>query len=541
MLKRYLIFTYITLSLSSLLFAQNKGEKLFDNSYVHEIRITFYEPNFWDSLESHYEKIWESGEKNYLRAQIKIDGQEIDTVGVREKGFNSNQGGDSRNPDYAKYAKKPFKIDVNEFIENQTFDGLKKFNLNNCIHDRSYMRDLLAYDILRKAGVKAPRTSYAKLYLNDIPWGLYLIVEQVDKTFLKSRLGNKNGNLYKANWTDLDWKGNDYKEYKDDMVKKTNKSKNDWSDFIRFVGIVNNIPDDQIKDSLNAVLNVENYLNTLAVDVAINNWDSYFDHGRNFYIYFDENINKFQWIPWDYDLSFESSFNTEIFPKGFGGGNSDSNDNNEAYFKILIKRIKETEVFRNSYLDKFNTMLSDNFTVERINELIDQTSNLIRESAKADTNWSFTFKDFEKSISDQGPEPDNSSPEFGGSAGLKYFIKNRVDSLKQKLSALLITSVAANNNITPSNVELMQNYPNPFNPTTKIKFTIPASGISSQSKTTLIVYGILGNEIKTLVNEYKPAGEYEIKFNAEDLSSGMYIYKLTTGDHTSVKRMILLK
>ncbi len=74
-----------------------------------------------------------------------------------------------------------------------------------------------------------------------------------------------------------------------------------------------------------------------------------------------------------------------------------------------------------------------------------------------------------------------------------------------------------------------QNYPNPFNPSTKIKFTIPAV-IASETKQsqliTLKVYDVLGNEIATLVNEEKPAGSYEVEFDATDLPSGVYFYQL---------------
>ncbi|WP_337867151.1 DUF5666 domain-containing protein [Ignavibacterium sp.] len=89
---------------------------------------------------------------------------------------------------------------------------------------------------------------------------------------------------------------------------------------------------------------------------------------------------------------------------------------------------------------------------------------------------------------------------------------------------------------------LNQNYPNPFNPTTKIKFNIPqvVSGFSP-STVTLKVYDILGNEVATLVNEEKPAGSYEMTFDASSLPSGIYIYKLSTGELSFTRKMILIK
>jgi hypothetical protein len=84
--------------------------------------------------------------------------------------------------------------------------------------------------------------------------------------------------------------------------------------------------------------------------------------------------------------------------------------------------------------------------------------------------------------------------------------------------------------------QLEQNYPNPFNPDTKIQYQV-----SSNSQVSLKVFDVLGNEVATLVNEEKPAGNYEVEFNASQLSSGVYFYKLTAGSFTDTKKMILLR
>jgi agmatine deiminase len=104
-----------------------------------------------------------------------------------------------------------------------------------------------------------------------------------------------------------------------------------------------------------------------------------------------------------------------------------------------------------------------------------------------------------------------------------------------------VTEVA--DNLQPVEFYLSQNYPNPFNPTTKIKYQIPASLNPSKGGTliTLKVYDILGNEVATLVNEEKPAGSYEIEFNATGLSSGVYFYKLRAGNFIQTKKMVLLR
>lgn len=93
----------------------------------------------------------------------------------------------------------------------------------------------------------------------------------------------------------------------------------------------------------------------------------------------------------------------------------------------------------------------------------------------------------------------------------------------------------------PTKFILEQNYPNPFNPSTTIKFSIPDVGTRLALSVQLKVYDFLGSEIVTLVSEEKPAGIYEVEFDASAFSSGLYIYKLTAGAFTDSKKMILMK
>lgn len=105
-----------------------------------------------------------------------------------------------------------------------------------------------------------------------------------------------------------------------------------------------------------------------------------------------------------------------------------------------------------------------------------------------------------------------------------------------KIDYDVITGV--NNNITsiPNEFSLSQNYPNPFNPSTKISYTIPSNGL-----VTLKIFNMLGKEVASLVNEVKSAGTYEVNFNAANLSSGVYFYRLESGNFVDTKKMFLLK
>ena len=111
---------------------------------------------------------------------------------------------------------------------------------------------------------------------------------------------------------------------------------------------------------------------------------------------------------------------------------------------------------------------------------------------------------------------------------LANYISNKMD---------WVTDVENNSFVqTPRDYQLLQNYPNPFNPTTTIEYFIDKPG-----NVKIVVYDVLGRDLKTLVNEFKNAGNYKEVFNATNFSSGIYYYRLYTGDFMSVKKMIYLK
>jgi hypothetical protein len=114
--------------------------------------------------------------------------------------------------------------------------------------------------------------------------------------------------------------------------------------------------------------------------------------------------------------------------------------------------------------------------------------------------------------------------------------KRRIEDLM--LSTRIIQNEPDNDEVVsvPNEYSLSQNYPNPFNPTTNLEF-----GISELGFVKLKIYDMLGKEIKTLVNETKPAGKYTVTFDGSNLPSGIYFYKIEAGDFTQVKKMMLIK
>ena len=119
-------------------------------------------------------------------------------------------------------------------------------------------------------------------------------------------------------------------------------------------------------------------------------------------------------------------------------------------------------------------------------------------------------------------------------------VKDLAGNLISSQNNLINYSDSSENNedddVIPLEFSLLQNYPNPFNPTTKIIWQSPVAAHHS-----LKVYDILGNEVATLVDEFKPAGIYEVNFEALNLASGIYIYRLTSDNFSETKKMMLLR
>lgn len=116
-----------------------------------------------------------------------------------------------------------------------------------------------------------------------------------------------------------------------------------------------------------------------------------------------------------------------------------------------------------------------------------------------------------------------------------YSITGKFNNNRPIRVAAAVTDVEDNKTI-PINFSLEQNYPNPFNPSTVISYQIPHDGL-----VTLKIYDITGAKIRTLINENKPAGKHEVKFDASGLPSGVYMYKISSGNFVQVKKMLLMK
>jgi hypothetical protein len=385
------------------------AQSLFDTSVLHEIRVTSTETNLWDLLTSDYDNNYP--DVPYQSVTVEIDGNTLENVGVRQKGFSSHFFCDTN--------KKPLKINFGKFVDGQKYDKVKKINLANGIGDPAIVKDKIAYDMYRQHGIPAPRVSLAKIYIQDVYWGIYAIIEQIDKRFLKRNFADKTGNLWKnKDNSQLHWQGTNPDNY--DFELQTNETENDWSKFIEFIDFINNTTDTEFKNGIENIFDLDEYLRIIAIDILTNNWDSYIEHGRNWYLYHEPKTNKMHWLPWDYNFAFDR-YND-------GSGDFPMLLNNSE--KILIYRTLQVPEFKERYLNYMCEILAINFTESRLYPKLDAHLDLIDDWDTATNNF-FSFSDVQNGINgnlwDGGP--------MGGSfQGIKKYITERTITMEADLA-----------------------------------------------------------------------------------------------------------
>ena len=296
-------------------FAQfSNGNSVFSNDSVHIVRLFFTQPHYWDTLvqrydteHSEYDHYGDDSAKPLL-ASIQIDGKKMDSIGVKLKGNLSNS---------IPTNKKPLKIYFNSFVKGRTFDGLYRLNLSNEFPDPSMLRNTVAYKIFRDAGIMAPRTSFAKVYVNNKYKGLYAMIEQVDKAFFSNYFKVPSGELIKALAGYLYWFADDTLSFRNNYEIKAKNTPEAWSNLIGLSKKINTTPANVFYDSLKTDFDFNSYITVFAADIIFNNWDSYF-YGQNYYIYRDSTEKKYYYLPWDYNISLnkydETSADYYILP-----------------------------------------------------------------------------------------------------------------------------------------------------------------------------------------------------------------------------------
>jgi len=361
---------------------------VFDDSQLRRIDI--------DIDQQAWEQMWAVPEdKVEVEADVTVFGEDFQQVALSMRGHRSL---------WDVPEKKPWQIDFNDYVEDQTYHNLKQLLLNNFYQDPSLTREKLAYDMLRFAGVCASHVCYVELWI-DVHgdgqpaeyYGVYSLVERVDKKFLANRYGedNKDGNLYKAAaWVegsaDLAYYGPDIEDYPTPhgeicYGKRTNEDEADYSDVIQLCYVIDGVEYDSPEDfalALEQVFNVDSLLRYMACVLSCSNLDIYIYTGNNYYLYNNPASGRFEWIPWDVNDSWGLFMDQEM------------NRNQPLYDwggMPLTRRVIEVERYRRTYAAYVDLLRRQWFTPTGVRAQAQQWHQLVEPTVKQDSGDKMFF------------------------------------------------------------------------------------------------------------------------------------------------------
>ena len=359
----------------------------------------------------------------YGRADVEIDGEIVKDVGLRYKGNGTFIEG-SRVDRYS------FKIDFNENVKGQEFRGMTKINLNNNITDPSLMREALSYDLFREAKIAASRVGYARVYLTipdetkrEIkrkPIGLFTLVEQKDKRFLRLNYGSSKGLLMKPSTFGLfRYLGEEWGEYQIGFVPKTDPTEDQKRRVIEFSKLIHQSDFDEFEERYEEYLDVDQYLRFLACNVIVCNLDSFLGGSQNHYIYLDPESNKFQFLPWDMDHSF-GAFHMMGDPNARRRLSIDRpvTDNPPIIDRVL--QVSGNKEKYHAYIEEYiNTIFDESVMLKKIESI----GSFVR--PMVNLNGSDAESKFDQVLAD--------NPSMFEQHPLKYFVKVRHESIRAQL------------------------------------------------------------------------------------------------------------
>lgn len=268
------------------------SDTFFDDSVIHDIAITL--PG--DSVAA-----LDAAPYSKAPGSITIDGTTLPDVGVRLRGKIGS---------YRTLSGKPkFAVDLNFTHADQRYYGVEELSLNNEVADCSYMKEPLSYKIMREAGVPAGRTSFARVTVNGLSYGLYVVVETPDDRFLAHNFSDPSGNLYDGkyiwyggySYTLLDFYGSLAPYYQ--LEEGTDVGNADIWDIARVLGTPTENADWYTR--VDSVVDLHAFTVYMAVEELIGHNDGYAMNTNNYRVYFDPaNRGRAQLIPWDFDNAY---------------------------------------------------------------------------------------------------------------------------------------------------------------------------------------------------------------------------------------------
>lgn len=358
-------------ALAGLLAAPAGAQTYFDQSVVHEVRIVM-DPADWTSLRENFMT------NQYYAANVSIDGQVVQQVGIRSRGKGSRSG-----------TKPHMRVDFNRYVTGQELQGRKAIVLDNLIQDGSFLREALTYQAFEAVGLPAPKTAFTRVTVNDEYFGLYALTEEVSKPFLLARLGEDGGNLFKYEYVnpyDFSYLGSASGAYIPvPFQPETNENTLDSSGLVEFIRAINEAPSAGFAQAISAYIDVPRFLLHVAVENAVAENDGFVGYAgmNNLYLYQYAGQKRFVFVPWDKDNTFQS-------PTWPVMSRMDSN--------VLTRRLMEDPAQATLYRESVKRVATTAVNARVLGARADELYTLIREHALTDDKKPFSNDDFEGSV-----------------------------------------------------------------------------------------------------------------------------------------------
>lgn len=356
------------------------------------------------------DKIYENPQKEeYVSVNVKINGKEYRNCGLRTKGSISYEIlGKTSNPN-----KHGYRLELDYFIEDQTYDDVSKFYLNNGLLDKTYIKEMVCFDLYEKVNVKVPKRCLCDLKINGTSEGVYTLVEVAAEEFIEREFNTQDGIIYKAKVSSeensddnaLTYVDDNFESYYEVMDAEKFGKTFEKEDMERLIETYKAI---STNENIEEYVDIESVLNYFVICFFVNNDDSYVSaSSRNYYIY-QEN-DKITLLPYDLNLYFRtrSAVNNAILY-------FDTYNNNPEN-KPLIYNILTDEIYQQQYKDKMKTLIREIEEEDFINQRIDVYANLIDEVAKEKNNF-YSYEEYIKAVD-----------------ALKRVFEKRKDSVKKQL------------------------------------------------------------------------------------------------------------
>lgn len=364
------------------------AQDLYDRGTLRTLELAFAQPDWETQLKDN--KL--AGLQEYIAADLTVEGITYPNVGVRYKGNSTywlRQSGQ----------KAPLHIDMKAMGVEQDLYGHHKLILNNQWSDSSLMREVMAYRVLNEF-TPSSRANFVKVTINGGNYGIYTSVEHVGGKFTERWFGSEDGFRYKAvppdNWQDTiktppppsdlalqDLSGSIGRARRAYELKNREGDPEAHLEILDAIDVVNNTASVDMLDALNPLFDTDGAIWHLALNNALASLDSYYDSGRNYYLYNDPRHDRLAILPWDYNMAFGGYGNApNTLSPTKGAGDSE---------RPLLSNLVDGGVLRQQYLAHHATISELVLDPAILSAEIDALAALIDAEVQSDTRLNLSY------------------------------------------------------------------------------------------------------------------------------------------------------